>query len=41
MLNECTKCGTLFAVDLKQCPHCGSKQFHEQGTKRKSASKKK
>jgi hypothetical protein len=23
VLNECTGCGTLYAHDLRVCPHCG------------------
>lgn len=30
-LNECAGCTTRFAVGLKRCPHCGSKDFHEEG----------
>ncbi len=29
---RCLKCYTLYSVDAPQCPHCGSKQHHEEGT---------
>ena len=31
-LNVCAGCTTRFAVGLKRCPHCGSKDFQEEGT---------
>jgi RNA polymerase subunit RPABC4/transcription elongation factor Spt4 len=30
-LNECEGCTTLFAVGLRMCPNCRSKDFHEEG----------
>ncbi len=32
-LLHCVKCGTLFAVGLKACPHCGGKRYYEEGNK--------
>ncbi len=30
----CNKCTTLYTVGAPQCPNCGTKAHHDQGTKK-------
>ena len=33
----CDKCTTKYSVGAPQCPQCGGKNHHEEGTKKKAA----